>query len=80
MKDKRLVEQKQEGLYTVYLHPVGGQLKLKDLKEYFRYIEKFEDVEIRLAMTEGAYFRNLNGTEAEILLELLKKMSAKTEI
>ena len=32
VKDKRLIEQKQEGLYTVYLHPAGGQFKLEYLK------------------------------------------------
>ena len=80
IKDKRLIEQKQEGLYTVYLHPVGGQLKLEDLKEILDTIGNFEDVEVRLAMTEGVYFRNLNGKEAEILLDITKKMGGEAEI
>ena len=79
VENSRLVEQKQEGLYSIYLHPIGGQLLVKDLRVILDLIEKFEDVEIRLSMSEGAYFRNLNGTEAEELLKLTEEMSAKTD-
>lgn len=74
-----LTKQKQEGLYSVYLHPIGGQLLVKDLRAILDLIEKFENVEIRLSVSESAYFRNLNGTEAEELLKLTEKMSAKTD-
>lgn len=74
-----LTKQKQEGLYSVYLHPIGGQLLVKDLRTILDLIEKFKNVEIRLSMSESAYFRNLNGTEAEELLKLTEKMSAKTD-
>lgn len=77
--NSRLVEQKQEGLYSVYLHPIGGQLLVKDLRAILDLIANFEDIEIRLAMTEGVYFRNLNGKEAEELLSLTENMSAKTD-
>ncbi|MGL4108571.1 nitrite/sulfite reductase [Clostridium sp. LP20] len=80
IKHKRLYEQKQEGLYSVYLHPVGGQLKLSNLKEILDTLERFADVDIRLAMTEGVYFRNLNGEEAKIILDLTDKMGGRTEI
>lgn len=80
IKDKRLYEQKQEGLYSVYLHPVGGQLKLEHLKEVLNMLDKYEGVDIRLAMTEGVYFRNLNGEEAKEMLELTQKMCGNTEI
>lgn len=33
IKHERLIPQKQEGLYTVLFHPVGGQLSLDVLKE-----------------------------------------------
>ena len=75
----RLVKQKQKGLYSVYLHPIGGQWLINDLKKVLDLISKFEDVEIRLAMSEGVYFRNLNGNEAKKLLELTEEMGAKTK-
>lgn len=78
LKSTRLFKQKQDGLYSVYLHPVGGQLELTDLKKIIDKIDKIEDVEIRLAMTEGVYFRNLTGKEAEELLALTEDMGGKT--
>ena len=76
--NSRLVEQKQAGLYSVYLHPVGGQIKLSDLKAIIDTLERFDDPEIRLSMTEGVYFRNLNGKEAEELLEVTNNMGGST--
>ena len=76
--NSRLVAQKQLGLYSVYVHPVGGQIKLSDLKVIISTLEKFDDPEIRLSMTEGVYFRNLNGKEAEELLEVTKAMGGTT--
>ncbi|GAB6169636.1 nitrite/sulfite reductase [Clostridium carnis] len=78
IKSKRLFEQKQEGLYSVYLHPLGGQLKTTDLKSLIDAIEDVEDVELRLAMSEGIYIRNLNGNEAKEILDLTEPMSGKT--
>ncbi|PJI08290.1 MULTISPECIES: nitrite/sulfite reductase [Clostridium] len=69
IKSSRIVSQKQEGLYSVYVHPVGGQLMLKDLENIINETEKIEDAEIRLSMSEGFYIRNLNGSEAEKLLK-----------
>ncbi len=75
----RLFKQKQKGLYSVYLHPIGGQWAIDDLKSVLELISKFEDIEIRLAMSEGIYFRNLNGNEAKELLELTEDMGAETK-
>lgn len=77
---KRLIKQKQEGLYSVYLHPVGGQLKLEYLREILDELECCKDIDIRLTMTEGMYFRNLNGFEAKVLLDLTEEMGSNTEI
>lgn len=80
IKNERLVSQKQEGLYSVYVHPVGGQLKLSDLKLIMEKLENLEEAELRLAMTEGFYIRNLNGKEAEEMLELTKDMGGTTRL
>ena len=78
INNPRIINQKQIGLYSVYLHPIGGQLLANDLKAILDTIKNFEDIEIRLAMTEGVYFRNLNGNEARELLELTENMGATT--
>ena len=79
IENPRLFKQKQKGLYSVYLHPIGGQLLIKDLKAILDLLNEFKDTDIRLAMSEGVYFRNLNGNEAKRLLELTEDMSAKTK-
>ena len=78
ISNPRLISQKQDGLYSVYLHPVGGQIKLNDLKSIASTLEKFDNPEIRLSMTEGVYFRNLNGKEAEEILEITNNMGGTT--
>ena len=77
--DNRLIEQKQEGLYSVYLHPVGGQIALENLKEIIMILETCESPEIRLSKTEGIYFRNLNGVEAKDLLEITIEMGGESD-
>ncbi|GAA0763607.1 nitrite/sulfite reductase [Clostridium sartagoforme] len=80
INNKRIFKQKQKGLYSVYVHPIGGQLAVDDLKKILDKVKDYKDIEVRLAMTEGIYFRNLNGNEAIELLELTENMSAKTEL
>lgn len=80
VKHKRLYSQKQEGLYSVYVHPLIGQLKLESLKAICDFINDKEDIEIRLAMVEGMYIRNLNGKEAEEFLKITEEFSEDLEI
>jgi len=80
VKSPRLLSQKQKGLYSVYVHPIGGQLKSEHLKLIIKKIEAMDDVEVRLTMTEGLYIRNLNGKEAEIFLELTDGMGGNTAL
>ncbi|MBU3200503.1 nitrite/sulfite reductase [Clostridium estertheticum] len=80
IKSPRLISQKQNGLYSVYVHPMGGQLKTEYLKLIIDKIEGMDDVEIRLTMSEGLYIRNLNGKEAQILLDLTEEMGGNTSL
>lgn len=80
VEHKRLYAQKQEGLYSVYIHPLGGQLKLEDLKTLCDFIKDKEDIQVRLAMVEGMYIRNLNGKEAEELLKISEKFSENLDV
>ena len=79
-KHPRLYSQKQEGLYSVYLHPTGGQLELEQLNAILNELENCEDAEIRLSMSEGVWFRNLNGEEAERFLKLTQGMGGETRL
>ncbi|MGN0341829.1 MAG: nitrite/sulfite reductase [Roseburia sp.] len=67
---KRVLPQKQEGLYTVVWHPIGGQPDMKILCELSDVISSMEAVELRLAADEGAYIVNLTGREAEQILAI----------
>ena len=76
----RLISQKQSGLYSVYVHPTGGQLKIEHLKLIMDKTKNIDDVEIRLTMTEGLYIRNLNGKEAETFIELTEEIGGNTAL
>lgn len=80
VEHNRLYAQKQEGLYSVYIHPLGGQLRIEDLKTLCDFIKGKEEIDIRLAMTEGIYIRNLNGKEAEKLLEITEEFSENFDV
>lgn len=68
--DPRVMEQKQEGLFTVVWHPLGGQPAPADLCALSDAFKDMEDVELRLAPDETAYIVNLTGEEAEKILAL----------
>lgn len=76
----RVYEQKQEGLYSVYIHPVGGQMPVNTLRELVNLLDKFKDIDIRLAMTEGIYVRNLTGNEAEMVLKATESITDDKQI
>lgn len=80
INDNRVIPQKQEGLYSLYIHPVNGQLKVSDLDKLISLIENIEDVEVRLSMSEGLFVRNLNGEEAKSLLDATNDMTGKTHL
>lgn len=67
---KRILPQKQTGLYTVIWHPIGGLPKPESLCVLSDTIADMEDVEVRLAPDETAYIINLTGEEAQKVLEV----------
>lgn len=65
---KRIIPQKQTGLYSVFYQPIGGNLSPAKAAQLYQLIEPMEDVEIRLTPEEGLYVINCNAKEAQILL------------
>lgn len=80
ISDPRLIKQNQPGLYSVYIHPIGGQLLTKDLKSLLYELDKIKDPMMRLAMTEGLYIINLDGNEAKRILEVSKSISGTSTL
>lgn len=76
----RLIEQKQKGLYSVYFHPIGGQITVYTLQKIISLIEDMKDISIRLTMTEGMYIRNLNGKEAEKIIKETENLGGETHL
>ena len=64
----RVIPQKQEGLYTVVWHPLGGQPDPAAFCALSDLLAGMEDVEMRLAPDETAYIVNLTGDEAKLVL------------
>lgn len=67
--DKRIIPQKQNGLYAVFYQPIGGDLAPDKAKELYELILDMEDVEIRLTPDEGLYVINCNAEEAKRILD-----------
>lgn len=66
--EEEVILQKQEGLYTIELHPVSGIMPRKELLMLIDCLEKQEIQDVRLTMEESMYVRNLTGNGvAEIL-------------
>lgn len=78
VKNVRLIEQKQEGLYSVYFQPIGGILKISDLDEILEATKDMELIEFRTSMEKGMYIRNLNGDEAEKILNITMNKGGDT--
>lgn len=75
-----LVHQRQDGLYTVIIHPLNGQISSKDFEKVAVFIKENKNAEARLSMTESMYVRNLNEEQAKVLLEITDKFRQKTKI
>lgn len=61
---RRVIEQKQPGLYTVKYHPIGGILDSAALSNIYDTIKDMNDVSLRLSPDETIYIINCSGDEA----------------
>lgn len=70
INDHRVLEQKQNGLYAVEWHPIGGVPDVNTFCRLNEMIQNMQSVEMRLAPDETAYIVNLTGEEAKKVLDL----------
>lgn len=64
----RAIPQKQEGLYAVKYHPIGGGLPVGKPAELYAILKDVEGAECRVAPDETLYIINLTAAEAEKVL------------
>ena len=73
-----VIPQKQDGLYAVAYHPIGGQPDKKVFLTLCDLIQDIPDAELRLAPDETAYIINLTGAEAERVIAVINDDNAKS--
>lgn len=78
VSDRRVLAQKQEGLYTVAWHPIGGMPSPEVFCKLADTIKEMEAVEMYLAPYETAYIVNLTGEEAKKVLAVTAENQAAT--
>lgn len=66
---RRIISQKQDGLYAVKYHPIGGCPAPEKFAQLYDVIKDIEEAEIRLSPDESMYIINLTGQEADKVLE-----------
>ena len=66
----RVIAQKQEGLYAVAWHPIGGQPALDTLCALSDALADIPEAEMRLGPDQTAFLINLTGGEAQKILAL----------
>ena len=64
----RVIAQKQEGLYAVSYHPLGGNLPPEQPGTLYQVIRDMEGVEGRIGPDGTIYFINLTASEAQAVL------------
>ena len=67
---RRILAQKQEGLYAVHYHPLGGCPAPEQMAALSDLLSGMPGAELRLAPDESAYIVNLTGQEAMAVAEL----------
>lgn len=77
-KNRRILAQKQPGLYTVKYHPVGGSPKPEFFGNLYQVIKDMDQVELRLSPDEALYIINCTAPEAEQVLGVTADSASTT--
>jgi ferredoxin-nitrite reductase len=78
VEDLRAIPQKQEGLYAVMYHPIGGQPDVETFLRLCDFLENKKDAELRLSPDESVYIINLTGSEAAQVLSVIDGDNARS--
>lgn len=70
LRHPRVISQKQEGLYAVCYHPIGGCPKPDFFRRLYQAILPMEEVLLRVSPDESLYLINLTAEEAKAILAL----------
>lgn len=65
----RVIPQKQDGLYAVKFHPIGGNLHPQSIKNIYNAIKDMEAVVLRVSPDETIYILNCSGNEVQSVLD-----------
>lgn len=66
----RITAQKQEGLYYVTYHPIGGTPTIENFKKLYTAMKEMPGTELRIGPDETVYIVNLTADEAESIAAL----------
>lgn len=66
-----IIEQKQAGLYTLFYHPIAGDIDVELLNQLYETIQPMEAVHIRISPQQDMYIVNANADEVTQLLPYL---------
>ncbi|MGM9935978.1 MAG: nitrite/sulfite reductase, partial [Candidatus Ornithomonoglobus sp.] len=69
VSSRRMIEQKQDGLYAVKFHPIGGIMDTAALKRIYDAIRDMPEVSLRVSPDETIYIINCDGGEAAAVLK-----------
>lgn len=72
LQDRRIVAQKQKGLYAVSYHPIGGSITPQKLQEIYDCIKDMDAVELRITPQQGLYVINCTAEEARKVMSITK--------
>jgi len=75
-----LIPQKQNGLYTVILHPLCGMMPAKTLSKLIAFLDDYGGGDIRLGMSESMYIRDLTADGAKKLLALTEDVRQVSKV
>lgn len=70
LTEKRILPQKQDGLYTVSYHPLGGRLAPEKPAEIYEVIKEMPETELRISPDGTLYLINLTAKEVPAVLDV----------
>lgn len=70
VSSRRIIKQKQKGLYTVKCHFIGGSITSQILHDIYNAIKDMDAVSIRLSPDEAMYIINCSSSEAKQVLDV----------